>query len=402
VSINVLQLIGSFNQGGSERQAVQLTRLLREDGRFNVLVATLDSSGPLGSQVRRLGLNDVPEYPLTSFYDRNAVAQMKRFVKYLKQNDIHVVHAHDFYTNIFGMTASTLARVPVRIASRRESSVRVARQRFVERGAYKLAQKVVANCDEVRLQLIAEGVSAAKVTTLYNGLELSSFVENKDNDRNDLLRSLRLPVDVPRRFITIVANLRAHFQEPTPVCLKDHPTFLRAARRVREAIPDAAFVIAGEGEMLDDTRKLAAQLGIEQETFFLGRCENVPALLSASFACVLSSTAEGFSNSILEYMAAGRPVVATRVGGAAEAIEEGISGYLVNAGDDESMAERLIRLLSDSTNSEEMGRRGRGIVREKFSSEAQLRRTTNLYDELLNRQSRQLVGAVGSARRGSA
>jgi len=401
VSINVLQLIGSFNQGGSERQAVQLTRLLREDGRFHVLVATLDSSGPLGAQVQRLGLNDVPEYPLTSFYDRNAVTQMKRFVKYLKQNEVHVVHAHDFYTNIFGMTASILARVPVRIASRRESSVRAAKQRFVERGAYKLAQKVVANCEEVRQQLILEGVSATKVTTLYNGLDLSSFAP-QTGDRNEVLASLGLPVDVPRRFITIVANMRAHFQEPTPVCLKDHPTFLRAAKRVHEVIPDAAFVIAGEGEMLEATRKLAAELGIEKQTFFLGRCENVPVLLSASFACVLSSTAEGFSNSILEYMAAGRPVVATRVGGAAEAIEEGSSGYLVNAGDDESLAERLIRLLSDTARAEEMGQRGKEIVSEKFSSEAQLRRTTNLYDELLNRQSSELVAAVGSARRGNA
>ena len=401
MSINVLQLIGSFNQGGSERQAVQLTRLLREDGRFHVLVATLDSSGPLGAQVQRLGLSEVPEYPLTSFYDRNAVTQMKRFVKYLKQNEVHVVHAHDFYTNIFGMTASTLARVPVRIASRRESSVRAAKQRFVERGAYKLAQKVVANCEEVRQQLILEGVSATKVTTLYNGLDLSSFAP-QTGDRNEVLASLGLPVDVPRRFITIVANMRAHFQEPTPVCLKDHPTFLRAAKRVHEVIPDAAFVIAGEGEMLEATRKLAAELGIEKQTFFLGRCENVPVLLSASFACVLSSTAEGFSNSILEYMAAGRPVVATRVGGAAEAIEEGSSGYLVNAGDDESLAERLIRLLSDTARAEEMGQRGKEIVSEKFSSEAQLRRTTNLYDELLNRQSSELVAAVGSARRGNA
>jgi len=101
-------------------------------------------------------------------------------------------------------------------------------------------------------------------------------------------------------------------------------------------------------------------------------------------------------------MAAGRPVVATRVGGAAEAIEEGSSGYLVNAGDDESLAERLIRLLSDTARAEEMGQRGKEIVSEKFSSEAQLRRTTNLYDELLNRQSSELVAAVGSARRGNA
>jgi 2-polyprenyl-6-hydroxyphenyl methylase/3-demethylubiquinone-9 3-methyltransferase len=83
---NVLQLIGSFNQGGSERQAVQLTRLLHESGRFNVFVATLDRSGPLAADINRLGISDVPEYKLTSFYDRNAVAQLRRFAGYLKRN----------------------------------------------------------------------------------------------------------------------------------------------------------------------------------------------------------------------------------------------------------------------------------------------------------------------------
>jgi hypothetical protein len=76
---NVLQLIGSFNQGGSERQAVQLSRLLHESGRFNVLVATLDRSGPLAAAIKTLDLSEVPEYKLTSFYDRNAIVQLRSF-----------------------------------------------------------------------------------------------------------------------------------------------------------------------------------------------------------------------------------------------------------------------------------------------------------------------------------
>ena len=354
---------------------------MHEGGRFNVFVATLDRSGPLAADINRLGISDVPEYKLTSFYDRNAVVQLRRFADYLKRNNIQVVHAHDFYTNIFGMAAATLARVPVRIASRRESAVRVAKQRFVERGAYRLAHRVVANCEEVRRQLIAEGLAPEKVITLYNGLDLSKF--STRFDRQTSLSNLRLFTNEPRRFITIVANMRAHFVDPQPVCLKDHATFLRAAKRVHESVPDAAFVIAGEGELLEQTRALAAELGLERDVFFVGRCEKVAELLSVSYACVLSSISEGFSNSILEYMAAGRPVVATDVGGAREAVVEGETGYLVNAGDDESLGRRLIELLNAPDRASAMGERGREVVREKFSSEAQLARAQNLYETLL-------------------
>src|SRR5215207_6805307 len=164
---NALQLIGSFHQGGSERQAVQLTRLLLEGGRCNVFVATLDHDGVLLEEMKRLGLNEIPEFRLNSFYDLNTARQVRRFAQYLKKHEIDVVHTHDFYTNVFGMAGAALARVPVRIASRRESAVRPAKQRFVERGAYRLAHAVVANCEEVRQQLLREGVPAQKVRTVY-------------------------------------------------------------------------------------------------------------------------------------------------------------------------------------------------------------------------------------------
>ena len=159
--------------------------------------------------------------------------------------------------------------------------------------------------------------------------------------------------------------------------------FLRSARQVKEAVPDAAFLLAGEGELSDSLRALARELGIDDSTFFLGRCENVAELLSVSEVCVLSSKAEGFSNSILEYMAAARPVVVTDVGGAREVVVEGETGYLVSSGDDAMMAARLIELLRDPEKARLMGGRGRRVVEEKFSCEAQLARTEELYDQLL-------------------
>lgn len=376
---SALQVIGSFHQGGSERQAVQLTRLLLKGGRCNVFVTTLEREGVLLEEIERFGLNEVAEFRLNSFYDLHTARQVWRFARYLRKHEIDVVHTHDFYTNVFGMAAAGLARVPVRIASRRESAVRPENQRLVERFAYRAAHAVVANCEDVRQQLIREGVPAQKVRTIYNGLDLAR-VQPAEAERKEILAGLNLP---EARFVTIMANMRAHIWNPEPACYKDHPTFLRAAKRVHESVPDAAFIIAGEGELREATEELARSLGIADRTFFIGRCQDVGSVLSISDVCVLSSRSEGFSNAILEYMAAARPVVATDVGGAREAIVHGDTGYLVPAGDHDQMAEHIISLLSDPENASSMGESGRRRVNEKFSSLKQLQNVESLYTELL-------------------
>jgi glycosyltransferase involved in cell wall biosynthesis len=165
--------------------------------------------------------------------------------------------------------------------------------------------------------------------------------------------------------------------------LKDHPTFLRAAARVLQSVPEAAFIVAGEGELMEATQELALSLGIADRTFFIGRCQDVGAVLSISDVCVLSSRSEGFSNAILEYMAAGRPVVATDVGGAREAVVHGESGYLVAAGDHEQMAEHITSLLQQPETARAMGAFGRQVINEKFSSAKQLQNVESLYGELL-------------------
>ena len=284
-----------------------------------------------------------------------------------------------------------MARVPARIASRRESAVRPTNQRFVERGAYRLAHTVVANCEEVRRQLIREGVPAHKVRTVYNGLD-PARVQTGQPGRKEILASLNLPEAA--RFVTIMANMRAHVRHPEPSCLKDHPTFLRAAQRVHEKVPQAAFIIAGEGELKEMTQEFARSLGIADQTFFIGRCEDVGAVLSISDVCVLSSRSEGFSNAILEYMAAGRPVVATDVGGAREAIVQGESGYLVPAGDDVQMAEHITSLLLDAGKARAMGERGKTIVDEKFSSLRQLQNIESLYGDLLTLKPSQTLDRI--------
>ena len=370
---NVLQVIDSFDQGGSEQQAVQLTRLLFESGNYRVHVACLRNKGVLRSQLENIGFSDIPEFPLSRFYDLHALKQLRLFAKLLSDWQIDIVHTHDFYTNIFGMAAAKLAGIPVRIASRRESAKRASQKRMVERVAYKLAHSVVANCEVVRRELIAEGVSARKIVTIHNGVNYTAFSQAALS-RNAALARFGLPKDQQYRFVTIVANLR-------PV--KDYPNFLRAAAEVVQAIPDAAFLIAGDGDLLDSLRSLALELGLEQRVFFLGRCNSIIDLLTLSEVCVLSSASEGFSNSILEYMAAARPVVATDVGGAREAVLDGQTGYLVPAGNPEKMASSIISLLAEPNLARAMGKRGGLVAKEKFSCENQLHQTETLYEKLL-------------------
>lgn len=383
---NVLQLVGSFHQGGSERQAVQLARLLAASGRFGVRVACLDPRGMLRGEVERLELGDIPAFPLNSFYGPHALRQLRRFAAFLRREKIDLVQAHDFYTNVFGMAGAALARVPARVAAKRETGgVRTAAQRRVELCAYRLAHAVFANAEAVKEHLVGAGVPADKVFVVHNGLDAGRVRPPEGFRREEARAAFGLPPGRP--LVTLVANLRL------PV--KDHPTFLRAARRVRESVPGAAFVLAGEGELTGAVRGLAGGLGLAEHVFFTGRCEQVGALLAVSDVCVLSSTAEGFSNSILEYMAAGRPVVATDVGGAREAVVEGETGHLVAAGDDAAMAARIVGLLRDPGRAREMGERGRRRVAECFSCAAELARVEALYERLLAGSKTKEVSSFG-------
>jgi L-malate glycosyltransferase len=372
---NVLFIIDSFEQGGSERQAMQLLTQLHHSGQCRVHLACLQNRGSLRAEADQLGIGEIHEYALNSFYDLNFAKQLRRLVHFIKEKEIDVVHTHCFYTNIFGMTGGFLAGARGRVTSKGETDgFRSPMQKRAERVAFRLSHRVIANCLVVQNQLIREGVSPSKIIQHYNGLDLERMKVRAGLRREEALAEFGLPSD--RRYMSIVANLR------NPV--KDHPMFLRAAARVRAVVLDAAFAIAGEGELVEELRALAIQLGIKDDVFFIGRCDRIADLLFASDIGVLSSKAEGFANAILEYMAAGLPVVATDVGGAREAIAEADTGYLVASGDDETMAERIIGLLKDSARARGMGERGRLIAVEKFSCDRHLQNTLELYDELLS------------------
>ncbi|MEQ1605316.1 MAG: glycosyltransferase [Pyrinomonadaceae bacterium] len=371
----VLQFIGSFNQGGSERQAVALCRLLKNEGSFDVYAATLNNEGILRPKIDAIGLPEIPEFPLTSFYNANFVKQVRACAKYLKENEIDLIHTHDFYTNVFGMAAASLAGVKARIASKRETGgMRSGSQDMVEKLAFSRANAIVVNSHSVQKYLELRGIADTKIKVIYNGLDIERFnVTSKG--RPVFSQKYSLPDDEGIRLITLVANLRHD--------VKNIPMLLRAAKSVVHSKPNAHFVIAGEGGLKDGLQAMAVELGITKNVHFIGRCTDVPELLANSYACVLTSTAEGFSNSILEYMAAGKPVVATNVGGASEAIVHDKCGFLIDSDDDSSLVAHLLELLDDSSLATRFGAEGKRIVASKFSEAAQSRQTIELYDSLL-------------------
>ncbi|HEX5705143.1 MAG TPA: glycosyltransferase [Pyrinomonadaceae bacterium] len=389
---NVLLLLNSFETGGAEGQLVLLARLLTDSGRYHVHLACLSRTGPLLAEAEKLVDEEIAEFPLNSFYDGNMARQLRKFRTFLRERKIDVVHTDGFYTNIFGVIGAKLAGVPARIGFRGETQTdgRTSAQNLVERSAFRFASVVHANSEAVKNFLVEQGVPARNIAVVYNGLDFARVMPPADLTRNTALELFDLPRE--RRFVTMVANLH------NPV--KDYPMFLRAAASVRAKVSDAAFVVAGEGEMLEDLRALARDLRIERDVFFIGRCNRVAELLFASDVCVLSSKAEGFSNAILEYMGAARPVVATDVGGAREAIVEGESGYLVASGDHETMATRITELLQNSQKGKAMGERGRGIVQQKFSSEVQLQRTAELYEKFLSKSLSSSVSVPGAVATG--
>jgi len=219
-------------------------------------------------------------------------------------------------------------------------------------------------------------VAPERVVTIPNAVDPLRVTVTSGAPRETLAAALGLPTE--RRLVTMVANLYN--------VKKDFDTLLLAATRVCRQFPDAVFVLAGDGEPHERTRitRLAAGQGIADRVLVLGRCDRIAELLAVSEIGILSSRSEGLSNSVLEYMAAGLPVVATDVGGTSEAVIEGETGYLVPAVDAAALADRIGSLLSDRSRARDMGRVGKQRALRHFSPAALLSRTTRLYERLLS------------------
>ena len=241
--------------------------------------------------------------------------------------------------------------------------------------AYRLMSgvpdKVFAVSEQVRQHCIeVDRIDPSRVQTIYNGLDLA--------DWDAVFRPGRVPGEF---MVTTVGNIRR---------VKGHDIFIKAAASIVGKFPNVSFSIAGEvlePAYFEELQALVHDLNLSTHFHFAGGITNLREHLSAADIFVLPSRSEGFSNAIVEAMAASLPVVATDVGGNAEAVDDGVNGFIVSSEDSVALATAILRLLLDPSRAREMGAAGKRLVAEKFTTDAMMRQITHTYAQVLAEES---------------
>jgi len=227
---------------------------------------------------------------------------------------------------------------------------------------------VFAVSEQVRRHAIeVDRIDAARVQTIYNGLNLA--------DWDAASRPARSPGEF---LVTTVGNIRR---------VKGHDVFIKAAAAIVQQFPQASFSIAGEvlePSYFAELQALVQDLDLVGHVRFDGGVTNLRQHFAAADIFVLPSRSEGFSNAIIEAMASSLPVVATDVGGNAEAVKEGITGFIVPAEDPGALSAAILRLISDPSRAKQMGAAGRDLAAEKFTTEAMMNQIVGAYRNLLS------------------
>lgn len=373
-ALRIALALESSGPGGAENMVVQLGLALRDLGHAPIVVTMRE-----GWMTERAAAGGLPVWiePQRPGLDLGWVA---RFARRLRRERIDVLHSHEFAMNVFGGTAAVLARVPSVSTIHGKHWIADRKRRAIAyRVLARLGVPVVAVSEDLASYLASGlGIPREQIRLVHNGIPMrppkvgaehtpiaaARAAEGAAPDRVEIRRSLGLPAEGP--LILAVGNLY-------PV--KDHATLLRALPE----LPGARVAIAGRGEEEPNLRRLAAELGIEARVHLLGLRDDVDRLLAAADLFVQPSRSEGLPLAVLEAMAAGLPVVATRVGGMGEAVADGETGILVEPGRPEALAAALRRLLGDDVLRERMGRAARTRAQAEFSVETMARRYVALY-----------------------
>jgi glycosyltransferase involved in cell wall biosynthesis len=375
----ILKVVPTLMCGGTENQFMTLGRLL-DRSRFELEFACLRRWGPF---VKELGQLQIPleEYQVSTFRSVQALAQQARLARHIARRGISIVHAYNFYGNVFAIPPARLV-APVVIASIRDRAPYLTpMQKRVQRYACQFADCILVNADAVKDWLIGEGYDPSNIVVIRNGVDMSRFDGEPAGAR--IRQELGIAPDAP--LVTVVSRLTR---------LKGIENFLEAIAALKPRYPAARFLVVGETAPSDrpyltELTDLAARLGVTDRVIFTGLRSDVPAVLGCADVAVMPSLNEALSNVLLESMAAGAPVVATRVGGTPEALHDGETGLLVPAGDSAAIATAVARLLDDRELAARLGRAAREMIATKFSVSHMVHATEDLYMDLLARKQRQ-------------
>jgi glycosyltransferase involved in cell wall biosynthesis len=358
--------------GGTEKQLYLLASSINSEN-FKPIIVQLSPEASLPVAKGHIGNLELFHYPTRRLYGSDGLRHLGHLRSLAKNNKVDIIHTFFEKSEVMGWLAVRLSGIPVWITSRRDLGFK--RKRIYDkifRLTSKDCKKCIANCNAVKDKVIQqENLPPEKIEVIYNGLDLSEYRQTLKNE------SLREELGVVNG--TLLVGLIANFNFE----IKGHIYFLGAAKKILEKVPDAKFVLVGDGPLRPRYQEVARELNLNNNVYFLGKRTDVPTIISNLDVSVLSSINEGFSNVILESMAASKPVVATKVGGSPEMVTNGVTGYLVPPADSQSMANAIIKLLQNPDEAKTMGAAGRKIVQEKFTVEAMVKSYERLYVSLL-------------------
>ncbi len=367
--------------GGTERQFAVMAEALSH-GPFRVETGCLQRRGSFFDN-----LPEIQEFPLGgSFASWRAQRSRLALARHLRSRKIAVAHSFDFYTNLMLLPTARLAGIPVVIGSMRQLGDRLspAQTRALAWALRWFPDRIVCNSRAAAARLIELGIPARKPVVIPNALPDECFATASPA--------------LPRAAKTLRIGLVARMNEK----VKNHPALLRATAVLREEFPEMEVILAGDGQLRPDLEKMTVDLGIAGNVRFLGERRDIPAVLASLDISVLVSLSESMPNAILEAMAAGLPVVSTRVGGSPEVVRQGETGFLVDSGNDTQLVDALRTLLRDESLRQQFGGQGREAARAQFGIASIQKQYEDLYREtLLEKRGAASVRSPESVRAGS-
>lgn len=376
--IRILQLIDGLNVGGAEVLLRDLSASLVQRG-YSVKVG-YSSPGPLESDFARL---NIPTRRLPRL-GRVDPLLLLRMVGLIREYQPDIVHTHLFKSDLHGRIAARLCRVPVIVSTLHNSDSWAPRWPlgFIYGLTARLAHALIAVSEDVATyhQKFSR-IDPEKIVVIHNGIPLERF--NVSPTAGKAVREeLGIAPDAP--LVGIIGRLTVQ---------KDQATFLQAAAYIARQLPGARFVIVGDGSLRSSLEAQAGELGLANAAIFTGIRPDIPAVLSALDILAFSSRWEGLPVTLLEGMAAARPVVATAVDGICSVAVPGQTALLAQPGDASALAEACLALFKDPAARSRMGKAGLERVRNLYSLDSMINQTVALYQALLARAG-QLQGVL--------
>jgi len=359
--LNLFLMTNSLETGGSERQFLALAEAIsRED--FNVHLGCLLRYGPLLEQV-----GEITEFPLGgSFFTWQAWRSRFDLIRYLRAKKIAIAHSFDFYTNLMLLPLAQLAGVPAIVGSHRQLGDLLTPMQFrAQMAAFHFCDRVVCNSKAAAERLGRHGVPISKLIIIPNGLAKEAFEPAE-------------PV-LPRVNGVVRVGMIARMNGPH----KKQDAFLRAAARVSERCTEVEFVLVGDGEYRRQFEALAMNLGLGSRVKFLGERKDIPAVLASLDITAVPSSSESLPNAILESMAAGVAVVATRVGGIPEIVEHEQTGLLIAPDNDLELASAIERFITQPSLRKECSLRAHEYATRRFDWDQVSEQYGNIYRDLV-------------------